>query len=230
MGIDLYNNGRFRNKLVAQTIVLMLNTRMDVTLGELYLDGMYMTVQNASGCDVSATPTGNPKVYTIPQSVLTYLGSNNRVYDLIDLANDALCGAYVPTVGTPTLTDIRKALEALNSGFDDCSFLLGFSNTLRDASTLSMPTSDEPIAVLAYPNPFNSNTNIAFSVNESSDNVKVEVFNTIGERIATLFNGTAEAGVTYNVEFKGDNMPSGIYTYRVISGSNSFNDKLMLIK
>jgi hypothetical protein len=50
---------------------------------------------------------------------------------LLQLANDALCGAYVPSPGNPTLSDINKALTAFNEGFDECRFLIGFSNTLR---------------------------------------------------------------------------------------------------
>jgi hypothetical protein len=60
--------------------------------------------------------------------------------------------------------------------------------------------------------------------------VKVEIFNSIGERVATLFQGAVEADRMYTVEFNGENIPAGIYTYRIISGTESYVDKLTLIK
>jgi hypothetical protein len=231
VGIALHNDGRFRNTLLAQTIALELNVRYNATLGNVEITGQYMTTQDASPCDsVNAQPTGSPSVHTIPQSVLNELGSNNTVNDLLQLANDALCGAYVPSPGHPTLSDINSALSAFNEGFDECRFLVGFSNTLRAGAVINNPVGEDAIAVLAYPNPFNSNTNITFSVNTASDNLTVEVFNTVGERLATLFRGAAEAGVMYTVEFNGADIPAGIYTYRIISGNESYVDKLTLIK
>jgi Secretion system C-terminal sorting domain len=233
VGIALHSGtpARFRNTLLAQTIALELNVRYDVNLGGVQITGQYMTTQDASPCDsTNAAPSGSPSVQTIPQSVITYLGSNNTVNDLLQLANDALCGAYVPSAGNPTLSDITKALDAFNQGFDECRFLLGFSNTLRNGAVVNTPASEDAISVLAYPNPFNSNTNITFSVSAASADVKVEVFNSIGEHVATLFHGAVEGGVMYTVEFNGTNIPAGIYTYRIISGNESYVDKLTLIK
>jgi hypothetical protein len=232
VGIALHNDGRFRNVLLAQTIALELNVRYDADLANVEITGQYMTTMDASPCDsANAAPVPNSEqVHTIPQSVINYLGANNTVADLLQLANDALCGAYVPSAGNPTLSDIAAALDAFNRGFDECRFLVGFSNTLRAGTVAPSPASEDAIAVLAYPNPFNSNTNITFSVSTSNDDLKVEVFNSIGERVATLFRGAVEAGVMYTVEFSGANIPAGIYTYRIISGNESFVDKLTLIK
>ncbi len=230
IGISLLGNGRFRNKLLSQTITLMFSTRMDVTLGDLHLDGQYMTVQGSTGCDVGAVPDGNLHVYTIPSTVLTYLGANNTVNDLIALANAALSGLYLPSVGAPTLADIRKAIEAINSGFDDCKFLVGFSNTLRDGNHAGGNSNNDAFTVKAYPNPFNAGTTISFSLDKSYDNLKVEIFNATGEVVAVPFNGSTEEGVTYIAEFDGNNYPAGVYIYRISAGTESYFDKLILIK
>jgi len=234
VGIALHsgNPARFRNVLLAQTIALELNVRYSTGLGNVAITGQYMTTVDATPCDTpNAVPSGSPSVRTISQTVINYLGANNTVNDLLALANQALCGALTPGPGVPTLSDINGAVDAFNEGFDECRFLVGFSNTLRSGAVVNpAPASDDAIAVLAYPNPFNTNTNITFSVGQSNDNVKVEMFNAIGERVAILFNGAVEADRMYTVEFNGANMPAGIYTYRILSGNESFVDKVTLIK
>ncbi len=73
-----------------------------------------------------------------------------------------------------------------------------------------------------YPNPFNPNTTISYSVPKSS-NVKLEVYNTVGQKVSTLVNTHQEAGV-YTVNFntsaqssEGYNLTSGIYFFRFTS-------------
>lgn len=80
-----------------------------------------------------------------------------------------------------------------------------------------------------YPNPFNPSTEIKFSV-EATDRAKLEVYNALGQKIATLFDDVAEAGQYYRVKFFGDNLASGLYFYRLQSGQKSELRKLLLLK
>lgn len=80
-----------------------------------------------------------------------------------------------------------------------------------------------------YPNPFNPVTNIRFSVAQSAI-TSLEVFNLIGEKVGDLFNGIAEPGKFYNVEFSGNNLSSGVYFYKLKSGENILTSKMLLIK
>jgi hypothetical protein len=230
VGIALHsgNPARFRNTLLAQTITLMLNTRFDVNLGSLVIGGIYMTTQDASGCGPTAVPTGSPSVTIIPQSIITYLGPAGTVDDLIALANDALCGAFTTGPGLPTIGDINKAVTAFNEGFDECRFLVNFSNTLREGDIIESKSSE--FSMIAYPNPFNSQTSIEFTTDKSSDNLKLEIFDAAGKQVAILFNGPVTEGSTYKVEFNGEKYPAGVYTYRINTGSENYFDKLILIK
>lgn len=79
-----------------------------------------------------------------------------------------------------------------------------------------------------YPNPFNPSTTIRFGVPEAAD-VKLEVFNMLGQRVATLVNESKDAGF-YNVAFDASSLSSGMYIYRLQSGSFVETRKLMLIK
>ena len=79
-----------------------------------------------------------------------------------------------------------------------------------------------------YPNPFNPSTIIAYSVPTGS-NVKLTVYNAIGQAVSVLENGFKEAGV-YNVTFNASNLPSGLYFYKLEAGQFSQTRKMMLVK
>ncbi|MCJ7553924.1 MAG: T9SS type A sorting domain-containing protein, partial [Ignavibacteriaceae bacterium] len=79
-----------------------------------------------------------------------------------------------------------------------------------------------------FPNPFNPNTSIKFTLPETG-NVKLTVYNMLGQEIATFVNGVKEAG-THIINFNAEELNSGIYMYRI--ESNGFNEvrKMTLIK
>ncbi len=80
-----------------------------------------------------------------------------------------------------------------------------------------------------YPNPFNPSTEIRFSV-EATGHTTLEIYNTLGQKTATLFDDVAEAGSYYNVRFAGKNLSSGLYIYRLQSGSFSETKRMLLLK
>ena len=79
-----------------------------------------------------------------------------------------------------------------------------------------------------YPNPFNPSTTIQYSIPES-ENVKLSIYNTIGEEVSKLVNGYKEAG-TYKVNFNASKLSSGIYYYKIIAGNFSSVKKMILLK
>jgi len=84
-----------------------------------------------------------------------------------------------------------------------------------------------------YPNPFNPSTTIKYSVPKVS-NVKIQVYNMMGQLIKTLVNETKAPGF-YNVLWNGTNesnskVASGIYFYRLESDNFVANNKMILIK
>jgi len=84
-----------------------------------------------------------------------------------------------------------------------------------------------------YPNPFNPETHISYSLSKSAQ-VKLEIFNQIGERIKQLVNEYKNSG-TYNIVWNGkmDNgakAPSGVYFYRLQADDFSVSKKLILLK
>lgn len=79
-----------------------------------------------------------------------------------------------------------------------------------------------------YPNPFNPVTTIRYSVAKEGY-VRLSVYNLIGSRVATLVSGHKAAG-SYSVQFDGSSLPSGIYLYKLESGSFTAFKKLVLLK
>jgi len=79
-----------------------------------------------------------------------------------------------------------------------------------------------------YPNPFNPSTKINFSI-PISGNVKLEVFNLLGEKIATLVDEFLNSG-NYESNFNAENLSSGIYLYKLSAGAFVESKKMVLIK
>ncbi len=79
-----------------------------------------------------------------------------------------------------------------------------------------------------YPNPFNPTTQIEYSVAQHA-NVSLVVYDLLGREVAALVNEVKEPG-SYKVNFDASNLPSGIYTYRIQSGSFVQTKKMMLMK
>ncbi len=79
-----------------------------------------------------------------------------------------------------------------------------------------------------YPNPFNPGTIIEFSVPQTS-NIKLEVFNTLGQKVSTLVNSKVNAG-NHTINYNASELSSGIYIYKILSAHFSDSKKMMLIK
>jgi PKD repeat protein len=79
-----------------------------------------------------------------------------------------------------------------------------------------------------YPNPFNPATSIKYYIPEESF-VSMKVYNVLGKEVSTLVNEKKTPGL-YELNFGGENLPSGVYVYRVEAGSFSASKKMLLIK
>ncbi|MBU1098313.1 MAG: T9SS type A sorting domain-containing protein [Bacteroidetes bacterium] len=79
-----------------------------------------------------------------------------------------------------------------------------------------------------YPNPFNPITTIRIFI-PSRQHVDVSIYNTLGEKVETLYNGVLSQGI-HGFDFNGKNLSSGIYLYRLKSNNALFSKKLLLLK
>jgi len=79
-----------------------------------------------------------------------------------------------------------------------------------------------------YPNPFNPSTTIAFSV-PASAHVTLKVYDMLGAEVAVLVNERLEAG-RYSSSFTAPSLPSGVYHYRLQTGTFTETKRMVLIK
>jgi photosystem II stability/assembly factor-like uncharacterized protein len=79
-----------------------------------------------------------------------------------------------------------------------------------------------------YPNPFNPTTTIKYSI-PSSSHIKLTIYNMLGQIVKELVNETKPAG-TYQVEFDGSSLSSGVYFYSLRTNNFCKTNKFILLK
>jgi hypothetical protein len=83
-----------------------------------------------------------------------------------------------------------------------------------------------------YPNPFNPSTVIDYTLSNAGD-VSLKVYNVLGVEVATLVKARQDAG-RYTVPFSAiegaRSLPTGVYFYRLESGSQVAMKRLILLK
>ena len=132
---------------------------------------------------------------------------------------------------------LTQALNVVSFADSRIGIIVGDGGTiLRTATggTVSVPADLQPSLPehftldQNYPNPFNPSTNISFSVGTFS-HTSLRVFDVLGREVTTVFSGTLSAG-SYTKQWNAEGFPSGVYLYRLQSGSLSETKKLLLIK
>ena len=111
-----------------------------------------------------------------------------------------------------------------------------------DQSTITQPTNTQATSIEGtenslpgtfmlsqnYPNPFNPSTVIGYQIPVNTD-VRLEVFNMLGQSVALLVNEQKAAG-SHTVSFDASALSSGIYIYRIHSAGFNQTRKMLLIK
>ncbi|MBI2419437.1 MAG: T9SS type A sorting domain-containing protein, partial [Ignavibacteriales bacterium] len=123
--------------------------------------------------------------------------------------------------------------RATNGKLLNATLANGQSIVINDASmnAIEIGATLAPVAFELsqnYPNPFNPSTIIRFTLPEKS-RMSLTVYNQLGQKVATIADGIKEAG-SYNVEFNGSQLSSGVYFYELKTEKNTAIKKLMLMK
>ena len=107
-----------------------------------------------------------------------------------------------------------------------------FKLIITPGTMVSTPVESEIPSVVSlsqnYPNPFNPVTQIRYELPESVE-VRLDVFNIQGQRVATLVNGVQQAGV-HTLSFDASALASGVYLYRLRAGQSVITKKMTLLK
>jgi PKD repeat protein len=211
-------NKKISDVLLGQTITLDLNVYIPGNnLGGFVLHTGYLTTQKADLSSCPATKViscskDNTAISSLQISTNAALNAwinGKTVQDLLNLASYVLGGGAPPT--GVTLSDINYAVNVINTSFDGGRFFIGYYATQK--SCASLPTINQPTNVVtertttvdnptvsAYPNPFNDKVKFVIR-SPVSGRATLEVFNMLGQKIRTVFNGQLFAGQQQIVEF-----------------------------
>jgi hypothetical protein len=80
-----------------------------------------------------------------------------------------------------------------------------------------------------YPNPFNPTTSISYEIPENGVDVRLSVYNVLGQHVVTLVNEQQNAG-RYHVNFDAASLASGVYIYRLTAGQHATTSQMTLVK
>ncbi len=120
--------------------------------------------------------------------------------------------------GDHILARYAKAQLENRSGLDDGN---------KEINKVNSESSDD-FSISSYPNPFNPTATIEYQIPKDGL-VNLVVYNTLGQVVAELVNRHQSSG-KYSVQFNASNLPSGIYFYKIESGSFSKSMKMLLLK
>ncbi len=133
--------------------------------------------------------------------------------------NNVYSGGFALTAGSHALV-----LSGSNVNIDYILLIRQFVSSVKQISNLPQGFA----LAQNYPNPFNPTTTINFSVGKAS-NVKLTVYNLLGQKVATLLDNRMDPG-TYAVQFDARNFASGVYFYRLQAGDFTSSKKMLLLK
>ncbi len=102
-----------------------------------------------------------------------------------------------------------------------------FIRLAEDVTEVKASESDI-FSISASPNPFSHLTFISYHLAEA-ENVKIDVYNSIGRKIITLVDEYQDEGF-HSTTFEGGNLPQGLYYYTIRIGESIEREKMMYIK
>ncbi len=163
-------------------------------------------------------------------------GANSIIDKTTDGGNNWVRQTYDPTDSywlysiffTDTITG-----WAVGVGYDSSGLLTGeIYKTINGGVTSVESENDIEVTDFNlsqnYPNPFNPTTTIKYSI-PSENQVNIKIYNSIGEEMLELVNEVQPIGI-YKVKFEARNLPSGIYFYRLKSGTFAETKKMVLLR
>ncbi len=115
-----------------------------------------------------------------------------------------------------------------NGGLSGPDFLTVKYSQSTGISQISALITEQFCLFQNYPNPFNPNTIINYELRVTSY-AKLVVYDIMGRELIALVNEKQSSG-TYQVEFDGSGLPSGVYFYRLTAGEFTETKRMMLIK
>ena len=119
--------------------------------------------------------------------------------------------------------------EVYTGPYTNLCYLVRFAPDTNTSVVINTPEIVSQMSLgPAYPNPFNSSTQIRFELSKNSQ-VELRIVNTLGQRVAVLVDERRNTG-SYTVPWEASRLASGIYFAQLRAGEQSRVAKMMLIR
>jgi len=158
-----------------------------------------------------STDNGNEWIVVVP-SRLAAFGSYNWT---IPNTPSTQCLVRISDVSNPSVNDVSDGTFTIEGGVS--------------VEDLKSGIPDEYNLYQSYPNPFNPSTVIEFSLPEEVANVKLSVYNALGEKVAELVNTALTAG-KYRYQWNAQDLTTGMYIYELRTDKFVSIKKMLLLK
>lgn len=197
------------------------------------VQGVDSTQFSGLGFGFGVQGNGSPYIEDYPDVIDTSGGSIPILkYNAVSTAGIAYTGNFNNSSSNGQLVYIALPFETINLATDRTKVMtatLKYFGLIPPSSIDDMDFSPNNFELSQnYPNPFNPSTKINYEIS-SRENVELKVFDILGNEVAMLVNEVQSPG-KYEIEFKGSNLPSGVYFYRLLSGTFSQVRKMILLK
>ena len=117
----------------------------------------------------------------------------------------------------------------LNSNSEGFGFVTTkYQNLFTSISESTSSLFDSFILRQNFPNPYNSQTTISYSIPNSSF-VQIQIFDVLGREVLTLLNEEKTAG-NYKINFNASELTSGVYFYRIQAGNFIETKKMIFLR
>jgi hypothetical protein len=228
------------NSVAGIDITVKPFTKMMV--GYTYMSGTVSTNSNVGKLGKTSGTMG------VSGAIVYATNSNGSIYgyDITDESGSyaiagAAPGSYTVSVDAPGFISSSSVVASPTYSADTKGTALGASGVNFSLNSVVTSVEGDASPMIPseyaleqnYPNPFNPTTQILFSL-PNTERVALTVYNLIGQKIATLVDGTMSAGshvVTWNGrDGRGMQLPSGVYFYRLESPGFSAARRMLMLK
>jgi len=234
----LYSNDSLSNKTITGVIDPVNRSQISYFLSTDSVSNYPIQVHSHSGY-----PEGNDKIIFFGGSISRTFSpvSNSYIYEIPENSYDNVSTFPYSTMAfhsgysyTPdsVLTIIVTGGVVPGSAVSVETWVYSDTLTATGLTDFENNIPSDFVLYQNYPNPFNPSTTIQFSIPEQSY-VKLEIFNSLGEKISTLISEILSAGTykyEYNASLAGTKVTSGAYFYRLTAGGFTDTKKLLLLK
>ena len=183
------------------------------------------------GCD--GITYSNGCVATYKNGVTSYTSGECACIDpaLIDpdiicaLIFDPVCGCDGETYSNPCFAG-GAGVTSYTAGECGGTIIIG----KKENETNNVLAQRTSTILVAYPNPFTGSTNLTFNVG-TNGKTTLTIYDVAGAKVGSIFEGNAEAGKSYQVQFNANALAKGIYFAKLTDANGKISfQKLFLMK